>query len=171
MQVRNAHEAELVDIAPLYDGACLVTCAADASIRLWSNRQAFNFLLDRAHDPTGTVTINSPTPPSSAHPPPTLSPAAAANANVSHKQYRSLASLLKKSGLSRLEPIYFGEMLAHSYSVNRLLPLSATSVASCGSDGLVVLWKDGRHQSALRSRVAATVRSNFFSIWISLVPD
>ena len=55
----------------------------------------------------------------------------------------------------RLEPIYFGEMLAHSYSVNRLLALSATGVASCGSDGLVVLWKDGRHQSALRARIAA----------------
>lgn len=68
---------------------------------------------------------------------------------------RSLTTLLKRAGLARLEPIFFGEMLAHSYSVNRLLALNATSIVSCGSDGLVVLWKDGRHQCALRSRLAA----------------
>jgi len=45
-------------------------------------------------------------------------------------------------------------MLAHSDAVNLLISLNEHSFASCGADGLVILWKDGRIQSEIRNNIA-----------------
>eukprot|EP01087_Luapelamoeba_hula_P014030 TRINITY_DN4049_c0_g1_i3.p1 TRINITY_DN4049_c0_g1~~TRINITY_DN4049_c0_g1_i3.p1 ORF type:complete len:534 (-),score=41.62 TRINITY_DN4049_c0_g1_i3:35-1411(-) len=47
-----------------------------------------------------------------------------------------------------------GEMWGHSEAVVCLLPFSSDSFASCGADGLVILWKDGRGQWEMRNRYA-----------------
>lgn len=54
----------------------------------------------------------------------------------------------------QLLPPCIGEMLAHGNSVNRLVACGAHAFASCGSDSLVVVWKNGAWQWRQRNLIA-----------------
>jgi hypothetical protein len=54
----------------------------------------------------------------------------------------------------KLEAICQGEMYVHSEMVNNMLFIEQGAFASCGGDGLVILWKDGALQSEIRNRYA-----------------
>jgi WD40 repeat protein len=62
-----------------------------------------------------------------------------------------------------LQPECLGDMWGHSEAVYDLLALSDSSMASCGGDGLIILWKDGRIQSEIRNQIAAV------SLWQHLM--
>lgn len=51
-------------------------------------------------------------------------------------------------------PRLIGDVCCHSDQVNVVLPLSAFSFASASSDGGIVIWRDGRVQSSLRTDLA-----------------
>lgn len=48
------------------------------------------------------------------------------------------------------QPICLGDMWGHSDAVNDMVALSESSLCTCGADGLIILWKDGREQSEIR---------------------
>jgi len=56
---------------------------------------------------------------------------------------------------TRIDALCLGDMYGHTESVNQLLAFTETSFASCGSDNIVILWKDGRIESESRNRYAA----------------
>jgi len=72
--------------------------------------------------------------------------------NDNSQKYSLVGSILKKP--VRIDSICLGDMLAHSDAVNLLISLNEHSFASCGADGLVILWKDGRIQSEIRNNIA-----------------
>ncbi len=41
-------------------------------------------------------------------------------------------------------------MWGHSDAVYDMVALSDSALCSCGADGLVILWKDGREQTEIR---------------------
>jgi WD40 repeat protein len=43
LEVKDAHEAEVNCVIPLYEGTKLVSCSADSSIRLWTTSQKVSF--------------------------------------------------------------------------------------------------------------------------------
>lgn len=45
-------------------------------------------------------------------------------------------------------------MHAHTGAVNFLLPASNSSFLSCGTDKLVILWRDGRQAELRRSAIS-----------------
>lgn len=53
------------------------------------------------------------------------------------------------------------ELVGHHDSVNALLQLSDTSFASCGSDNLVLTWKDGYVESARRNEKAQQMMGRY----------
>jgi len=109
VECKEAHDAAVLRLVPLYKGSRLVSCSADSLIRVWEL-------------PKG---IRSKT----------------------HSRRRP------KSPPAQPRPM--GDMLGHSGAVYDLIALSDNSVASCGADSLVVLWKDGRVQSELRNQAAS----------------
>eukprot|EP01137_Pigoraptor_chileana_P033804 Opistho-2@25317 len=54
-------------------------------------------------------------------------------------------------------PVCHGELLAHADVVNAVLPVGDGSFASCGSDGVVVLWKDGLAEARKRAELVRMI--------------
>ena len=77
-----------------------------------------------------------------------------------------IRNFLKKRKPIRIGAICVGEMLVHSNSINAMIQLDEASFASCGSDQLIILWKDGEIQSKVRNNFAAASlfhNQSFFS--------
>lgn len=53
------------------------------------------------------------------------------------------------------QPVCLGDMWGHSDAVYDMVALSDSALCSCGADGLVILWKDGREQTEIRNQMAA----------------
>lgn len=49
------------------------------------------------------------------------------------------------------KPVCLAELYGHSDAVNSMLALSETSLVSCGSDKLLMIWKDGLVESQLQN--------------------
>lgn len=60
----------------------------------------------------------------------------------------------KKKTNHPIKAVCIGDMWGHSDGVYCMTPLTDNSLASCGGDGCVVLWKDGKVMSELRNGYA-----------------
>lgn len=96
----------------------------------------------------------SPTPPASTGPGLDINEAPSP-AGLASPVTPKLIQPLGPANERQRSPILLGEMPGHSRSVEALLPLTETSLASCGDDHMVLLWKDGGAESELRSHFAA----------------
>ena len=183
MECLNAHSATVLAIAPLYYGTALVTSSADTSIRLWGSKIEFQFRpppMRQPPPPTGTThPSGSQTPqkgPSSTpkgkpskNDPNAGDPSKAVDPRFDIKyvppektvERNSVSSFLTSTLLDSDKPsvgIYpprlIGDVCCHSDQVNIILPLSPFSFASASSDGGIVIWRDGRVQSAIRGELS-----------------
>eukprot|EP01113_Clastostelium_recurvatum_P019342 TRINITY_DN2280_c0_g1_i1.p1 TRINITY_DN2280_c0_g1~~TRINITY_DN2280_c0_g1_i1.p1 ORF type:complete len:672 (-),score=152.04 TRINITY_DN2280_c0_g1_i1:117-2132(-) len=157
-EMRNAHDSDINCLIPLYNGTRLLSCSSDSSIKVWGTPpQGTDFVGRRKNTPT--LPVRGPATPTSS---PQLrsqpSPAPVDSRNVGD----SLRSVITpRSGNKKRkppppqQPVLLGEMWGHSEAVLSMLGVSETSLVSCGGDGAVLLWKDGRVQSELRNKLAA----------------
>eukprot|EP00026_Physarum_polycephalum_P007557 Phypoly_transcript_07620.p1 GENE.Phypoly_transcript_07620~~Phypoly_transcript_07620.p1 ORF type:complete len:472 (+),score=33.99 Phypoly_transcript_07620:72-1487(+) len=72
----------------------------------------------------------------------------ATNVVMSPKRHR------KKKANHPIKAVCVGDMWGHTDGVYCMTPLTDNSLASCGGDGCVVLWKDGQVQSDMRNNYA-----------------
>ncbi|KAL6068528.1 regulation of autophagy [Balamuthia mandrillaris] len=136
MQCKKAHDATVNRLIPLYNGTRIASCSVDSSIKLWGTAQALDFT-QGAPNSSGSSSSSS------------------SGSGYKKSRGRRFGTRLGLQSTPMLEPICLGEMLGHSGAVYSLLPCSNESFASCGADGLVILWKDGVVQSEMRNRLAS----------------
>ncbi|XP_028399188.1 WD repeat-containing protein 41-like [Dendronephthya gigantea] len=58
------------------------------------------------------------------------------------------------------EPVLLGECLGHSGSVRMIADFGADGFASCASDGIIILWKDGWRERQKRLELATSLLFN-----------
>lgn len=130
----DAHDAQVTYLASLYGGARLLSCSVDGTVKLWAP----------------PVVLSSTSSATSAFFRFTTGFMGSSSADAASKRV---------SGVARprlVEP----PMRGHSGSVWRALPLDATSVATCSSDGVILLWRDAPRESARRAQAAALSLAN-----------
>jgi len=132
MECKDAHQGELNNLIPLYDGTRIVTSSTDSTVRLWGTSQKINFGKKANEGMIGKYDIYH---------------------KVSEPSYGELTEKSKKKRTVKVESICLGEMWGHTDSVNHLIQISESSFASCSSDTTVILWKDGRQESEHRNKV------------------
>ncbi|XP_064650755.1 WD repeat-containing protein 41-like [Lineus longissimus] len=126
-----AHLSKIVHLELVYNGCFLATCSEDGAVRLWGNRKYFNKKEE--------VVNKLPASPSVIE--------------------RLLGT--SKEGLKKLmeedkyvEPDLLGECLAHSGTVQKMLDFGQEGFATCGLDGLVIIWRDGVVRTKKRVEIA-----------------
>jgi WD40 repeat protein len=123
----DAHNAQVTHLASLYGGARLLSCSVDGTVKLWAPPTALS----------STTTARSTFFRFTSR----LTSGSTAAASAARKPLAGIAR-------PRLvEPPLRG----HTSSVWLALPLSANSVATCSSDGIVLLWRDAGAESARRN--------------------
>lgn len=167
-KVASAHEADIQHMLLVAKGRVLVTCAADANIRLWSLAHLFDDCnTDDVHlaarnalaaplvhsgnvalSPLRQRRVLQGSPKSS----PRRLPFAPGHSPDHHKH-----SGASSTNTPSLLPPCIGEMMAHSGTVNQLVACGPHAFASCGSDHWVILWKNGAWQWRQRNLVASHV--------------
>jgi WD40 repeat protein len=123
----DAHNAQVTHLASLYGGARLLSCSVDGTVKLWAPPTVLS----------STSTARSTFFRFTSR----LTSGGSAAANAARKPL---------AGIARprfVEPPLRG----HTSSVWLALPLSANSVATCSSDGIVLLWRDAGAESARRN--------------------
>jgi WD40 repeat protein len=154
MHCKEAHDSEITSMITLYAGTCLVTCGRDARIRLWHLdlvHQAAMHLATVTADPAvlgpdAFLLHHRPHQHAHTHRSVASSDAAAAMTHSHTSRSASESAIdhsFKLSSLAALDDSFIAELPGHSDTVNVLLKLNETSFASCGADGLVVLFKVG----------------------------
>jgi WD40 repeat protein len=173
----NAHEASVSWLIPLYNGTRFVTSAADASIRLWGTKEEMNFrnlqtnaISQNLTSLSASSSISSDSSSFEVHSYNSVEEFYSLR-NIASPQRSRLISQARKNQLRSIKnknmkkgqftPILLGEMWAHSRGVNALLPLDEYSFASAASDGLIILWKDGKIESEHRSEYALKYLLNY----------
>eukprot|EP01136_Pigoraptor_vietnamica_P010343 Opistho-1_new@47853 len=173
----QAHRHQVLGMALVLNGTRLVTCSADWTLRLWGPEGSADY--SKAADPyafgfpspsvaAGFAMTAGPFAPST---PPrdalAMDVAGGVPSSVrpfvgTHPSSVQEAPLppfpgggAGGTGLSR--PVCHGEMLAHADVVNAVLPVGDGAFASCGSDGAVVLWKDGLAEARKRAELVRMV--------------
>jgi WD40 repeat protein len=126
----DAHDAQVTHLASLYGGARVLSCSVDGTVKLWA-------------------------------PPSVLSSSSSATSTF----FRFTSRLTNSSGAAAAARKAMGgvakprlvepPLRGHCSSVWLALPLDATSVATCSSDGVILLWRDATRESARRAVVAS----------------
>lgn len=146
-------------------GPQLITCSADAFIRLWSLADLYEPYnpaaaceeesreADTAAGPTLAVPHRTPDRPFRSAP---ASPATPASTFLNYSlDVGALALTPKRRVKGRaVTPVCIGEMVAHGDSVNHLVVCDNGGFASCSSDKTVILWKQGAYEAEARSQRA-----------------
>ena len=61
------------------------------------------------------------------------------------------ALLVRRDNNEPLVAQILGDLTIHSEGITKIVGLSSSEFVSCGNDGMVILWKDGRIQNELRN--------------------
>ena len=69
------------------------------------------------------------------------------------------------------KPICLAELYGHSDAVNSMLPLNEYSFVSCGSDKLLMIWKDGLVESQLRNEALQRLIAVYDPVEDSMEPE
>ncbi|XP_068694485.1 WD repeat-containing protein 41-like isoform X1 [Montipora foliosa] len=114
-KVPNAHHGKILHSLLLCEGYVMATCSEDGSVKLWGS-------------PNPRLVCNG----------------SQMKHFTSHVERFLGLSVSEIQNLSTpVYPALLGECVAHSGAINVAINLGGEGFASCGSDGLVVLWKDG----------------------------
>ncbi|XP_077989189.1 WD repeat-containing protein 41-like [Glandiceps talaboti] len=133
LQKLNAHYSKILHIDVVYGGQFIGTCSEDGTIRLWGSQT----MPERNEGDTGDTE------------PSVLVKLMGKNAPrcKDRRNRRSIATY------PVFEPLLLGECLGHSGGVCAFLDYNSNGIASCGTDGLVILWKDGAVQATKRNDI------------------
>lgn len=126
----DAHDAQVTHLASLYGGARVLSCSVDGTVKLWA-------------------------------PPSVLSSSSSATSTFFRFTSRltnnsgAVAAARKAIGGAAKPRLVEPPLRGHCSSVWLALPLDASSVATCSSDGVILLWRDASRESARRALVAS----------------
>jgi WD40 repeat protein len=126
----DAHDAQVTHLASLYGGARVLSCSVDGTVKLWA-------------------------------PPSVLSSSSSATSTFFRFTSRltnnsgAVAAARKAIGGAAKPRLVEPPLRGHCSSVWLALPLDASSVATCSSDGVILLWRDASRESARRAMVAS----------------
>ncbi|XP_077863707.1 WD repeat-containing protein 41-like [Saccoglossus kowalevskii] len=125
----NSHYSKILHINFVYNGMFVATCSLDGTIRLWGSRPI-----------NDEVTGNSKS---------VLSKFMGSSAPNSHDG----RSRRRSGDVSVFHPVLLGECYGHSGAVNAFVDFGYDGLVSCGTDQLLLLWKDGEIQSSKRNDI------------------
>ncbi|XP_044132033.1 WD repeat-containing protein 41 [Bufo gargarizans] len=124
---KNAHDSDIQHMATLPNRQ-LVSCSEDGSVRIWELRSKPQFQAESV--PAGFFSMWAFGKPS--------------------KQSNHTAKRAAENGIiASLELI--GDLIGHSSSVQMFLYLQDHGLVTCSADHLIILWKEGKRESRLRS--------------------
>ncbi|KAJ8028933.1 WD repeat-containing protein 41 [Holothuria leucospilota] len=131
----NAHHSKILYLCLVYNGMFLASCSEDGSIRLWG-------AVGSMEQPTeGSMLLHKEISDSS------LERLLGKSVNSKEKK-----RLLRKEDKYKIpSPVLLGECMSHSGAVQKVLAFDDNTMVSCGSDGVIILWKDGAQESELRN--------------------
>lgn len=131
----NAHQSKILFLCLVYNGKFLASCSEDGTIRLWGAE-------DFSEQPTEGKSLLSKEGPES-------SLERLLGRSIQTKEKRRL---LRKEDKYRVpSPVLLGECMSHSGAVQKLLTFNDNTMVSYGSDGIIILWKDGAKESEMRN--------------------
>lgn len=128
-RVPNAHHGKIINSLLLCEGYIMATCSEDGSVRLWGSPNP-RLVCDGSQMKQFTLQI---------------------------ERFLGLSSSEIHSLSTPLIPALIGECVAHSGAINMAVNLGREGFASCASDGLVVLWKDGVLEKERRNEMVRNI--------------
>uniref|UniRef100_A0A0B7B7P2 Anaphase-promoting complex subunit 4 WD40 domain-containing protein n=1 Tax=Arion vulgaris TaxID=1028688 RepID=A0A0B7B7P2_9EUPU len=130
LQKKTAHLSKITCIGFACEGELLATCSEDKCLRLWGQKQTAGEWKDMV------VTTM--------------------------EKFSGLQSneLLQLSASSPWEPSLLGECCAHGGSVQGFLDFDHEGIVTCGSDGLVIIWKNSEMQKVRRNQAVRKLLLN-----------
>ncbi|XP_078372588.1 WD repeat-containing protein 41-like [Oculina patagonica] len=128
-KVTNAHHGKIIHSVLLCDGYILATCSEDGSVRIWGSPNPL-LVCDGSELKPFTLQVE-----------------------------RFLGKSISEIQTSKapMIPALLGECLAHTGAINMAVNLGEEGFASCGCDGLVVLWKDGVLEKKRRNEMVRDI--------------
>eukprot|EP00057_Strongylocentrotus_purpuratus_P007497 XP_011661971.1 PREDICTED: WD repeat-containing protein 41-like [Strongylocentrotus purpuratus] len=132
----HAHFSKITFISIINDGRFLATCSEDGTIRLWGVDQRIRGGSEDGDNSAKDLSMHKFTD----------------IVQASHQKHSKESRRLFRREESRPPLLCLqGECVAHSGAVQMILDFRHDGMASCGVDGLVILWKDGELENAKRS--------------------
>ncbi|XP_071844709.1 WD repeat-containing protein 41-like isoform X1 [Apostichopus japonicus] len=131
----NAHHSKILFLCLVYNGMFLASCSEDGTIRLWGAEEFADQPLE------GKSLLSKEIPESSLE--------RLLGRSITTREKRRL--LRKEEKYKVPSPVLLGECVSHSGAVQKLLTFNDNTMVSYGSDGIVILWKDGAKESELRN--------------------
>ncbi|XP_075694775.1 WD repeat-containing protein 41 [Rhinoderma darwinii] len=125
--LKNAHDSDIQHMATLPNRQ-LVSCSEDGSVRIWELRSKPQFQAESV--PAGFFSMWG--------------------FGKSGKQSNHTVKRPVDTGIiASLEPL--GDLIGHSSSVQMFLHFQDHGLVTCSADHLIILWKEGKRESRLRS--------------------
>ncbi|XP_066020813.1 WD repeat-containing protein 41 isoform X3 [Pocillopora verrucosa] len=128
-KVTNAHHGKIIHSVLLCKGYLLATCSEDGSVRIWGSPNPL-FVCDGSTSPSFTLQVE----------------------RFLGKSISEVQNIKPP-----ITPALLGECLAHTGAIHMAVNLGEEGFASCGSDGLVVLWKDGELEKKRRNEMVRNI--------------
>lgn len=133
--VWNAHYSKILHMAFVFDNLLLATTSEDGRIRLWGSLAAVTkaSAVSDASAEDGSALVES---------------------SAESLLLRFLGVESEEEALCEtVELALLGECLGHSGAVHKCLSIGIDGFISCGTDSLVILWKDGVRQEMKRNEI------------------
>ncbi|XP_020611699.1 WD repeat-containing protein 41-like, partial [Orbicella faveolata] len=128
-KVPNAHHGKIIHSVLLCDGYILATCSEDGSVKIWGSPNPL-LVCDGSELKPFTLQVE----------------------RFLGKSISEIQNLK-----TPMIPALLGECLAHTGAINMAVDLGEEGFASCGCDGLVVLWKDGVLEKKRRNEMVRNI--------------
>ncbi|KAI0207827.1 WD repeat-containing protein 41 [Lamellibrachia satsuma] len=129
----SAHYSKILHVEFVFSGHLLATCSEDGSIRLWGSSKALQRFVEEEDEGEGNRERER-----------------SLLENFLGLSIKDMESSTNTQCLP-IEPQLLGESIGHSGAVQMCLDFGVEGVLSCGADGLVILWRDGIHESMRRT--------------------